>query len=101
MNPFIDAEPAFSAVSSVSGEHARRLCMLSKPSNDAHVVVGSGAYGSWAVTELAEGGRKSVMFEARGKLVVANDFPAEAQGVGGGSQKKWWGASNRQSGAVG
>jgi tRNA A37 threonylcarbamoyladenosine dehydratase len=66
------------------GEHAGRLCMLSKPTNDAQVVVGSGGYGSWAVTELSEGGKKSVMFEARENLDVANGFPAEAQEVGGG-----------------
>ena len=78
------------------GAYAGRLCMLSKPTNDAHVVVGSGAYGSWAVTELAEGGPKSVMFEAGGNLDVANDFPAEAQEVEGGSEKKLWGASDRR-----
>jgi len=58
--------------------------MLSKQTNDAHVVVGSRGYGSWVVTELAEGGPKSVMFEAGGNLDVANDFPAEAHEVGGG-----------------
>ena len=71
------------------------MCMLSKPTNDAHVV-GCGAYGSWAVTELAEGGPKSVMFEAGGNLDVATDFPAEAQEVEGGSEKKLWGASDRR-----
>ena len=100
MNPFIDAEPAFSAFSSFAGEHARRLCMLSKPTNDAHVV-GSGAYGSWAVTELAERGRKSVMFEARGKLVVANDFPAEAEEVGGGRRRNDGACRIGDSGQVG
>jgi choline dehydrogenase-like flavoprotein len=57
--------------------------MLSKPTNDAPVVVGSGAHGSWAVTELAEGGKKSVMFEAGANPGVANDFRADAQEVGG------------------
>jgi hypothetical protein len=58
--------------------------MLSELTNDAHVFVGSGAYGSWAVTELAEGGPKSVMFEAGRNLDIANDFPAEPQEVGDG-----------------
>jgi len=66
------------------GAYAGRLCMLSELTNDAHVFVGSGAYGSWAVTELAEGGPKSVMFEAGRNLDIANDFPAEPQEVGDG-----------------
>ncbi len=59
--------------------------------NDVHVVVGSEAYGSWAVIELAEGGPKNVMFEAGGNLGIPMIFvprPSLEAGL--------WGASNRR-----
>jgi choline dehydrogenase-like flavoprotein len=41
------------------------------------IVVGSGASGSWAVKELAEGGLKVVLLEAGRNLDIAHDFPAD------------------------
>ena len=52
-------------------------CVSCQTNRCARVVVGPPADVSWAVTELAEGGPKGVMFEAGGSVDIANDFPAE------------------------
>lgn len=52
--------------------------MRSSESTYDAIVVGSGAAGSWAVKELAEGGLKVVLLEAGRDLDIARDFPADA-----------------------
>jgi hypothetical protein len=47
--------------------------MLSKPINDARVVVGCAASGPWAVEEMTEGGPKSALSQACRYLDIAVD----------------------------
>jgi choline dehydrogenase-like flavoprotein len=53
--------------------------MRSTESTHDAIVVGSGAAGSWAVKELAEGGLKVVLLEAGRNLDIASDFPARTE----------------------